>query len=70
VASGATVATPLDFFRARRSRAVVMRAFYTPGARCVNAVTQRDPLAMLPFVPDAALRVLAFLLVLAVAWLL
>jgi hypothetical protein len=45
-----------------------MCTFYTPGVRCVNAVTQRDPLAMLPFVPDAALRVLAILLVFAVAW--
>lgn len=47
-----------------------MCTFYTSGARCVNAVTQRDPLAMLSFVPDAALRVLAILLAFAAAWLL
>jgi hypothetical protein len=69
VESGATVITPPDFFRARRSRAVVMRAFYTRRGSRVNAavlaVMPRRPLAILPRVPDAALWVLALLLVLA-----
>jgi hypothetical protein len=65
VESGETVITPPDFFWERRSRAVGMGPFYTPRCRHVNAVAQRRSLAILPAVPDAALWVLALLLVLA-----